>query len=359
MSPYTHQLDAGRRNNKDRDMKKSFLTIVALGTMLASCSNDETLDVTAREAITFDRVFVENATRAIDNSYPKTELTSFHVYGTITNSQNQTANLFNKELVTKGANNKWGYNKANTQYWIPGNTYHFTAIADGNISLENNAIVTQVETGINGMPTKVHLQDASLQKDILYAVSNPITYESGAETVGFTFNHLLAKAMFTVKNEISTNNGYSYKVNNVRITNAYAFATYTIGTGWGSQGGKYSLSFGNIAATSIGVLGNPNIGADATHINHGGSAESNFERLLIPFENGTIYISFTSQLYKDNVLIQTKEETITANNITLAAGNAYNFVIKLGNPGEPIQFTVTKVNGWETNNNTNNVNVNN
>ena len=335
-------------------MKKSFLTIVALGTMLASCSNDETLDVTAREAITFDRVFVENATRAIDNSYPKTELTSFHVYGTITNSQNQTANLFNKELVTKGANNKWGYNKANTQYWIPGNTYHYTAIADGNI--EN---VTEVKTDTDGMPTTIELKDAAHQKDILYAVSEQITYESGAKTVGFTFNHLLAKAKFTVKNEISTNNGYTYQVSDVCITNAYKTATYTIGSGWGSQEESYSLSFGNIAATSIGVLDNPNIGVDATHINHGGSAESNFERLLIPFTNGTIYISFTSQLYKDNVLIQTKEETITANNITLAAGNAYNFVIKLGNPGEPIQFTVTKVNGWETNNNTNNVNVNN
>ncbi|MBQ2858305.1 MAG: fimbrillin family protein [Bacteroidaceae bacterium] len=341
-------------------MKKSFLTIVALGTMLASCSNDETLDVTAREAITFDRVFVENATRAIDNSYPNTELTSFHVYGTITNSQNQTANLFNKELVTKGANDEWGYNESNTQYWIPGNTYHFTAIADGNISLGDNAIVTQVTTGENGMPTTIELKDAAHQKDILYAVSEPITYESGAETVGFTFNHLLAKAKFTVKNEISTNNGYTYQVSDVCITNAYKTATYTIGSGWGSQEESYSLSFGNIAATSIGVLDNPNIGVDATHINHGGSAESNFEKLLIPFTNGPINISFTSQLYKDNVLIQTKQETITASNITLAAGNAYNFVIKLGNPGEPIQFTVTNVNGWDKNNNNNNdVNVNN
>lgn len=325
-------------------MKKSFLTIVALGTMLASCSNDETLDVTAREAITFDRVFVENATRAIDNSYPKTELKSFHVYGTITNSQKQTANLFNKELVTKGANNKWGYNKANTQYWIPGNTYHFTAIADGNISLGDNAIVTQVTTGENGMPTTLELKDAAHQKDILYAVSEQITYESGAKTVGFTFNHLLAKAKFTVKNEISTNNGYTYQVSDVCITNAYASATYTIGSGWGSQEESYSLSFGNIAATSIDA----STDEDITHIKSGESVESKYERLLIPFTNGPINISFTSQLYKDNVLIQTKEETITANNITLAAGNAYNFVIKLGNPGEPIQFTVDKINDWNT-----------
>lgn len=349
MSPYIHQLDAGRRNNKDRDMKKSFLTIVALGTMLASCSNDETLDVTAREAITFDRVFVENATRAIDNSYTSANLSEFEVYGTITNSQNQTANLFKQELV-EYKNNQWVYNSANTQYWIPGNTYHFTAIADGNI--EN---VTEVKTDTDGMPTTIELKDAAHQKDILYAVSEQITYESGVKTVGFTFNHLLAKAKFTVKNEISTNNGYTYQVSDVCITNAYKTATYTIGSGWGSQEESYSHSFGNIAATSIDA----STDEDITHIKSGESVESKYERLLIPFTNGPINISFTSQLYKDNVLIQTKEETITANNITLAAGNAYNFVIKLGNPGEPIQFTVTNVNGWETNNNNIDVNVNN
>lgn len=330
-------------------MKKSFLTIVALGTMLASCSNDETLDVTAREAITFDRVFVENATRAIDNSYTSANLSEFEVYGTITNSQNQTANLFKQELV-EYKNNQWVYNSANTQYWIPGNTYHFTAIADGNI--EN---VTEVKTDTDGMPTTIELKDAAHQKDILYAVSEQITYESGVKTVGFTFNHLLAKAKFTVKNEISTNNGYTYQVSDVCITNAYKTATYTIGSGWGSQEESYSHSFGNIAATSIDA----STDEDITHIKSGESVESKYERLLIPFTNGPINISFTSQLYKDNVLIQTKEETITANNITLAAGNAYNFVIKLGNPGEPIQFTVTNVNGWETNNNNIDVNVNN
>ena len=59
-------------------------------------------------------------------------------------------------------------------------------------------------------------------------------------------------------------------------------------------------------------------------------------------------ISFSYGLYKDGVLIDAQDKTLTAA-VTLDAAKAYNFVISLGNPGEPIQFDVVTVTDWVEN----------
>lgn len=325
-------------------MKKTILLLATMAAMTTACTNDETLEVTTPQAITFSNVFIDNATRAaIDNSYSNQNMfTAFDVYGTITNSSQETANIFKQEKVEKKGTD-WSYSEANTQYWIPGNTYNFTAIVNGNI--EN---VTQVvaEDASNGMPTAINLSDASKQNDILLAeLEEPIAYTSGAETVEFTFKHILAKAKFTVKNAITTDNGYSYKVSNVQITDATKNGFYTIDNGWeaATTPETYNVEFGNIVETV------DETGADASDIAYGLSYESNWERLLIPASNATINVSFKQELFKSNVLIETKE-TVTAHatNVTLEAGHAYNFYIELGNPGEPIKFSVKDITGWDT-----------
>ena len=301
----------------------------------------------SQQAIAFADAFVENSTRAIDNSYTNSNLTEFEVYGTITNKSNQTANIFKQEKVQKGVSegtgDVWKYNAANTQYWIAGNTYNFKAIADGNVSG-----VTEVVTDRYDMPTAIKLLDASQQKDILYAEDLDVKYTSGEKTVDFTFEHLMAKAKFTVKNAITTNSGYSYKVKDVKITDAKAFATYTIeNKSWASAGGSYPLQFGHIVAEGLGALGSPTATANAVDIAYNKSYSSNYERLLIPNVTEDFEVSFTCELYKSGVLIETKTRTFAANSLSILPGNAYNFVISLGNPGEPIKFTVLDVDEWD------------
>ena len=325
-------------------MKKTIFLLATMAAMTTACTNDETLEVTTPQAITFSNVFIDNATRtAIDNSYSNENMFSaFDVYGTITNSSNETANIFKQEVVTNN-NDTWKYDEANTQYWIPGNTYNFTAIVGGNIE---NVTSVEAENASNGMPTAINLSDASKQNDILLAtLEEPIVYTSGAKTVEFTFKHILAKAKFTVKNAITTNNGYSYKVSDVQITGAAKNGVYTIATGWkaASTPATYNVNFGNIVETA------EETGATASDIAYGVSYESNWERLLIPTSGATINVSFKQELFKSNVLIETKETvTAQATNVTLEEGHAYNFYIELGNPGEPIKFSVTDITGWDT-----------
>ena len=351
MSPYTFQVAPPHnvlQNKLILDMKKIILSLAVL-TMAVACNKDHVVDQRTPEAIRFGNVFVEKATRAAyDFSYNLQKLTAFEVYGTITNKDNQVANIFFQENVQRSQEKEgfvWKYSSTNTQYWIPGNTYDFTAIADGNVES-----VTEVTVDGNKMPVTIVLSDASAQKDILYADSKGITYVSGEKTVDFTFSHIMSKAKFTVKNDIATNNGYYYKVKDVKITNAAKVATYTIGTGWGAATGSYELMFGDIVDDSKGDDGEL-MTPPAADIRYKQYFESNFERLLIPTNiaagsKTTVNVEFVCELYKDDVLIQTTKKELSTETV-FKAGHAYNFSIALGNPGSPIKFSVYQVNGWD------------
>lgn len=328
-------------------MKKLLLTILAMAT-LVGCSKDETLDVQTRSAITFEDAFVDNAVNskaAQDGSYQGVTFNSFDVYGTITNKDGETANIFNKEKVTKGEDNKWTYDAANTQYWIPGNTYSFRALVDGNVQG-----ATKVKTDEDGMPQTISV-DASKQKDVLFAEQMSVSYSAadGDKTISFTFSHLMAKAKFTVKNTITTNNDYTYKVKNIKV-NVLQKAIYNIADkSWTKAGENYTLNFGNIGlpqATDF-YTGEQ----DATDIKYGNTGdESAYARLLIPTikgENGTkVVATFDVELYKSGVLIDEQEKEVAAE-VKLEGGRAYNFLIQLGNPGAPIKFSAHKVNSWD------------
>lgn len=346
-------------------MKKTFLTAMA-AVMLTACSEDEMMTL-RQDAITFDNAFVDNATRSYDGSYKTNNLTEFQVWGTIINANNQMANIFNGEKVSKtaftgdaGTGITWKYDATNTQYWIPGNSYKFWAIAEGNVK-ENGDSITSVyapEIGKNE-PTHINLYDASKQKDILLATAEKSNYQTGDGNntqVNFTFQHLLAKAKFTVKNTITTNNGYSYKVSNIQITNADKNAFYKISSNTNKKWtfdsdtnnrNTYSLGFGNAVDADCSTQ---NVGA--VDIAYNSSKVSNYERLLIP-NTKQLAISFKCQLYKDGILIDTQDaRTITTTQaVTMQAGKAYNFIISLGNPGAPITFDVKEVKSWDENHN--------
>ena len=343
-------------------MKKNlFLAVAALA--IVGCTQDEVMTLN-QHAITFDNAFVDNATRAAyDGSYNNSatganSLHKFQVWGTIANT-NGIANIFNAEQVVRGNalgnGTNWSYSASNTQYWIEGNIYDFWAIAEGNVTETNDngtVNITEVKTSQYGEPNRIYLYDASKQKDILFASAKDITVFPEDKTVDFTFQHLLAKAKFTVKNTISTNNGYSYQVSNITITNADKAAVYD-NQGWNIGNTElyndlpattYALTFGK-------VVENGSIDNSATifDIKYNGVAESNYERLLIP-NTKKWAISISYQLFKDGVVIDTQTKTFeTASPITLEKGKAYNFIISLGNPGEPITFDVLKVTDWDTN----------
>lgn len=320
-------------------MKKILFAVLCAGAIIG-CSKEEVVS-TNYDVITFDNAFIDNATKAAyDGSYDNSKLSEFQVYATITGEEGNTANIFNGERVVKGnelgQGANWSYAVGNTQYWIPGNSYTFRAIADGNVEG-----VSSVTVDANKLASEINLLNASAQKDILFAEEN-VAYESGAQVVKFTFAHLLAKAKFTVKNTIVTDNGYSYKVYGLSVNGIARDAVYNIANAtWTAGTTEYDLAFGDGVATGTET------GLAAENIPYAGQVESNYDRLLIPTDNEQLNITFTYELLKDGIVIDTQNKTIDTPALSLVSGQAYNFVISLGNPGEPIQFDVEKINDWD------------
>ena len=308
-------------------MKKILFALCAMATF-ASCSNEEIVNFD-KEAIAFDGAFVDNGTRAVDNFTIETnELLKFDVWATTKRqSSTEIVPIMEKVEVSRAdASSDWGYGAAYTQYWIPGNTYQFVAAKNyGTVELAN------------GIPSQF-TYDAADQKDLLYAADTRVGMEAGANApVAFTFDHLLSKAYFTVDTNAMSgaNDNYTYRITNVCINNAVKEATYTVSTETWAGTANYTaqdpLKFNNV---KVGEK----LAADGVYT-------SDDARLLIPASYTDLNITCTIEtLYGESVVdVQNYNKTIAQ---SFVKGFVYNFVLALKDPGQPIEFTVTRVNEW-------------
>ena len=297
-------------------MKKVILSLFAVAA-LASCVQTEELGVANnKEAIGFD-TFVDNTTKG--DLYTTANLEAFKVYGTISQNGAVVTNIFDDVTVTKNGS-AWTYDSQYTQYWIPGFRYDFAAVVDGDV-VKNS----------HNMPESIEV-DMTEQKDVLYATAGrDFGANDVATKVGFTFNHLLAKAKFTVKNTIVNGKDFVYNIESIKIKNADKNGAYDVATGVWAANDTYCADFGVVATLAMGSQ--PVSGADV---------------LLLPSNNKDLDIEVEYKLtYKGATL---KSETKTLNAVlTLEKGKAYNFIVEFGNPGEEIEFEAV-VDGWETGN---------
>ena len=324
-------------------MKKIFIAMMAMAAF-AACSTEEQIAAPQGDAIAFGDAFVDNATKAIDGTFANNgtgvnELTQFDVYGIVENAAGSVANIFCAEPVSKSGS-VWTYDPNKTQYWVAGNSYSFAAVKNGVVAVDD----------YDNMPATI-AYDVTTQDDVLYAEVNNVNYAGNVQPVKFTFNHLLSKVKFTVKNQMQYGNGNSYKVEEVRIVNAVETATYTVDGTWGAHAGAHELNFGDIVTVGASQ------GEAALKLLENGVGESNYERLLIPQTNAALTIKVDVKYYiadKANpagtdVLNDSYTKEVVAN-LTLEAGKAYNFILTLGNPGEPITFAVENIVDWDEEN---------
>ena len=326
-------------------MKKIFLIGLTAAAMLASCSNDETVEMAQQKAISFSNAFVNNGTRSIvDPSFTTTSLNDFAVYGFTQNGQ-----IFNGEKVSKGGAASTGWSYDNVQYWVPGNTYTFGAIAP--YSVAGNVSNVTLPTGATKVEMKVAFTNTDVkQVDLLHAEPAQITGVTASYTapVSMTFNHQLSKVKFSFQNSVGE--GYNVKVSNVKITDAFKEGTLTVaatGNTWGGQTDKtLELNFGNVVADASST--------EASAIAYAATLESYNERLMIPMGNTAIYtVTFTAELFKDNVPLGTYNHRVEIKNVEFKLGYCYDFKASLTHENitgqdelNPIEFAVTKVEDW-------------
>lgn len=335
-------------------MKKIFLIGLTAAAMLASCSNDETVEMAQQKAISFSNAFVNNGTRSIvDPSFNKDNLTDFAVYGFT-----QKGQIFNGEKVSKGGA-AWSYD--NVQYWVPGNTYTFGAIAPHSAA---NVSDVKLPEGATKVEMKVAFTNTDAnQVDLLHAEPAQITgvTASYTEPVSMTFNHQLSKVKFSFQNSVGA--GYNVKVSNVKITDAYEKGTLTVGATentWSNQTDKaLVLNFGNVVADGATA-------DEAAVIANAATLESYNEKLMIPMVSSATYtVTFTVELFKDKVPLGTYNHTVQIKNVEFKLGYCYDFkatlthenIVDPENPLKPIEFKVDGITDWNQTDVNQNLNV--
>ena len=331
-------------------MKKLFISMLAVAA-LASCSQEDVIVADKGDLIGFNS-FVENSTRATDNTYGAVDLTSFYVYGTVQGTGSGVVNIYDGDVVTgvvgekeKDENgNETNVDKAWScdvkQYWIAGAQYNFAAVVD--LDKDSNKLPDGVTVDENGMPETIVYTTAN-QNDLLYAEATATGQATGNGKVNFNFSHLLSKAQFTVTS--NTEGGYYYSVKDIKVSN-YAGGTYTIadGTWMTNDYASANVEFGDVEYVTKGDT----------------NGKTNATQMLLVPTTADFKVSFTVEIWNgdgqgnDEVLLgQTvyadgdTDDVHNALSVTtdLVKGNTYNFNLNLS-VGELIQFTVTTNPTW-------------
>lgn len=298
---------------------KKVISALAAVVALAACSNEETLYTPQPEIIGFGQPFIENSTRATDPSYSgNNKLTEFYVWGTANGVAIYDGNKVTGEV---GENSVWTCTKKN--YWIEGVKYKFAAVAGGTVKTLSNGLPATIEYTANGA------------NDLVYAKNfgddgNGIVGQAAGanEAVPFIFNHLLAKAKFTVSTNTNVE-GYSYEITNIKVDNAYASGVYDVADEkWGTL----------VAAENGQAFDDVTVNATTK------TAECANEKLLIPVEDVEVSYTVTLKYNGGTIWSESKSHTLSSD---LAAANSYNFKITV-NVGEEITFNVENDPSWTT-----------
>ena len=327
-------------------MKKKvfWLAAMAVTVSMASCSLEEVVEQPTSQAIGFSS-FVGKPTKAVTQT-ERTNLGSFQVYGGYATN----ASVFEGVSVTsndQGSN--WSY--ANTQYWVPRQTYRFAAV--GPSSAVSTANFTYEGTGgHNGYLTfDYSLVDLTTSVDVVYAESGdkttPATItEQNPGAVEFTFGHIMS--WIKIKFVHKMTNGYKVTVSDVKVTGVQTNATFTgsdVSTGsWTAPGTPAYLGTGTESVAQ------PDIFDGANSFPLDAADESCMvDFIAIPQTVRTLIISFELTVVDsaDNTLIDGEAMSSTVSSAEWASNNIYVYTANLeyGKVGiYPIQFTVSNFN---------------
>lgn len=328
-------------------MKKLFMIGLAATAMLASCSNDETVEMAQQKAIGFSNAFVNNGTRSIvDPSFTTGTLEDFAVYGFT-----QAGQIFKGDKVYKGGSASTGWSYDVLQYWVPGNTYTFGAIAPHSVATNVSDVALPENAKKVEMTVAFTNTDAD-QVDLLHAEPAQIAGTEVTETyktpVSMTFRHQLSKVKFSFENAVGE--GYNVKVSNIKIMDAYTNGTLTVaanGNTWSAQANNtLGLDFGNVVADDATA-------DEAAVIANAATLESYNEKLMIPMDATATYtVTFTAELYQGDVLLGSYNHEVKIENVEFKLGYCYDFKASLTHenitdkPLNPIEFDVTNVEDW-------------
>lgn len=306
-------------------MKKS-LFVLGVAVALASCTQNEVVDIAESNAIKFD-AFVGNPTKAV-TEVDNDNIKAFHVYGT--KDGGSTADFFNGDQVYEsGTANVWIYD--NLKMWETGKTYTFAAYSNGG---EKDAASTTSEVTWDGTNLTITDYNAGTeQKDLLVSIaSNASTVASQNDPVSFTFSHALALIKFTIKSDLGDGNNAvtisDFTVAGIKPTADLSYSSN--GIVWSNYEGTNELQDADGFTTTSSTPG-----------------ESESFAVIPGESNVSFMVSFIATI-GDGASIPAKTLTATISNQNWTAGYRYNYVATItGADMDVITFADPTVTPWE------------
>lgn len=189
-------------------MKKSFFVLGVAVAALASCTNEEVVDMPQSRAIQFG-TFVNHSTRSSVTETTEQNLQKFFVFGNYDDSWTSVYTNVQVDGGTVGAEGTV-WQPTQNAYWINGKKYRFGAYSDGgnqnnNVSFDANA---QKLTFTN--------YSADNTKDLIVAIPKEVTAkEANNAPVNLSFYHMLSQVKFTFENTDSHN--YKMKISDIKV----------------------------------------------------------------------------------------------------------------------------------------------
>lgn len=330
-------------------MKKSMygLAAMAVAVSMASCSLDEVMEQPAQQAIGFSS-FVGKPTKSVNETNTVALYNGFQVYGAYA----ADANVFNGVKVTSSDNGtSWTY--ANTQYWVPGQTYKFAAMGPSGDDI-NNKLSFDYSSGHLKLTDYEVTNLASDSKDLVYdnetrTTKNPLETTDYAD-VSLTFGHIMS--WIKVKFVHDMTSGYKITISDVTVSGVKTKGTFN-GTGWTMNESPSDAEFKDQDPHSYNQTDN---------ILDENQDYCLVDFIAIPQPVTTLDISFklTVQDSKGNYLVGSKDtpKEVSATQLTSVQWQqdyVYTYTAELDESVlglYPIKFTAS-VNSWtNTNNNT-------
>ena len=307
-------------------MKKILLSVFAVAA-LASCIQNETINPLT--PIGFGDAFVNNSTKAIYEGETKVE--SFKVWGTY-KGDSDWAELYNGSTVTRdGKAYGVAWTCLDKRYWAEDCDYKFYAVvddADATIVTADKGVVKSISFTANG------------SNDLLYGYQEEDTHTEIPDLVAFQMNHLLSKISFKFTAHEDLLAGYTYKVNSVKVADAFATGVYTVadnGTdgSWTSQ--KDAMAKLTLTVPTTAIAANGVVAASDAYVIIPGAAPLKITIEAQLLFNGSNY----GPAETFNI------ELTDAKAVDFQKGYHYAFNVILPTPENTIDFTIQKVNGFE------------
>lgn len=294
-------------------MKKSLLMLGAAAMMLASCTQNEVVEVAESRAIGFD-AFVGNTTKAIMTD---AEFREFSVFGGYDGSLN---NVFANQPVTSTDGTIWTYTP--TKYWTEGKQYTFQAYSP------STAEGAPSENGVN-----ISNFTADGATDLL--VSNVVLMDgSSPSEIALTFRHVMSLIQFKFSTTIS---GANVTISDLQVNSLPCTGNYTNA----GENGNWTIS------------GNQNYLLTVANAVTATNAQTSTYAMVLPQNPKDITVTFKVSA-SGSVEINNAEHSVKLPDVLLTEGNQYTYTAEItaenidpNNPLEPIVFGNPTVEGWE------------